>query len=324
MSSTINPTTATTIDAKLWEAVAAVKAKSPLVQCLTNFVSMDIMANGLLALGASPAMVHATGELDASVPIVGAIGGAVSINIGTLDERWIESFKQTVLLCKVHGVPWVLDPVAAGFTPLRTETALELMALHPPAVVRGNGSEILALSPAPAAGAAGAEGAEGAEGGGGGGKGVDSTKSSDAAVDAAKRLSAKFKCVVCVSGAVDWIVNNSANGGGESSTDSCRVHACPHGVEMLTKITAAGCLITSVIGAFVAVASASAGSDDDSCAAVAEAAAMAFTFYGVCAELAAAESSGPGSFRVAFLDKLHVTTRESAAAIAIKTTLADE
>ena len=178
MSSTINPTTATTIDAKLWEAVAAVKAKSPLVQCLTNFVSMDIMANGLLALGASPAMVHATGELDASVPIVGAIGGAVSINIGTLDERWIESFKQTVLLCKVHGVPWVLDPVAAGFTPLRTETALELMALHPPAVVRGNGSEILALSPAPA---------EGAEGGGGG-KGVDSTKSSDAAVDIERAL----------------------------------------------------------------------------------------------------------------------------------------
>ena len=84
---------ATYSEDRLWKCVGLVKTKSPLVQCLTNFVSMDIMANGLLALGASPAMVHATGELEAAVPIVGAVGGAVSINIGTLDERWIESFK---------------------------------------------------------------------------------------------------------------------------------------------------------------------------------------------------------------------------------------
>ena len=50
---------------QLWELIGLVRSKSPLVQCLTNYVSMDLMANGLLALGASPAMVHATGELDA-------------------------------------------------------------------------------------------------------------------------------------------------------------------------------------------------------------------------------------------------------------------
>ena len=51
------------VEDKLWAAVAQVKSKGPLVHCLTNFVSMDIMANGLLALGASPAMIHATGEV---------------------------------------------------------------------------------------------------------------------------------------------------------------------------------------------------------------------------------------------------------------------
>ena len=210
---------------------------------------MDIMANGLLAIGASPAMVHATGELGNAVPIVKAIGGAVSINIGTLDEHWIKSFEACVELCKANDVPWVLDPVAAGFTTLRTETAVKLMEIHPPAVLRGNGSEITALN-----------------GAAGGGKGVDSTEGSDAAVGAAKELAAKFNCVVCVSGATDYIV--AAGGEGPVMT-------CPHGHEMLTKVTACGkgawkfvltrsrkvkltllsgtgCLISSVIGAFVA------------------------------------------------------------------------
>jgi hydroxyethylthiazole kinase len=261
---------------RLWELVALVKEKAPLVQCLTNFVSMDIMANGLLAIGASPAMVHATGELEAAVPIVGAVGGCVSINIGTLDERWIESFKATVALCAANNVPWVLDPVAAGFTPLRTTTAVELMTIAPPAVLRGDGSEILAL--------AGASDCAG--------KGVDSTAGSDAALDAAKSLAAKFSCVVCVSGAVDYCVDPAGT-----------VATCPHGHEMLTKVTACGCLVTSVIGAFVAAKPPS--------MAVRDAAVFAFTFYGLCAELAMRTSGGPGGFRVALMDALYNTTRET-------------
>ena len=272
------------VETKLWELVKMVKDKAPLVQCLTNFVSMDVMANGLLAIGASPAMIHATGELAAALPIVGAVGGAVSINIGTLDERWIESFKQTVALCKEHSVTWVLDPVAAGFTPLRTDTAIQLMEIHPPAVVRGNGSEILAL-----AGAVG------------GGKGVDSTAGSDVALDAARALCRKFQCVVCVSGAVDYVLVPSGTGG---DGDACKVASVPHGVEMLTKVTAAGCLVTSVIAAFVAAR-------DPATTSVHEAAALAFTYYGLSAELAMRTSDGPGSFRVKFLDALYTTSKET-------------
>eukprot|EP00746_Dinoflagellata_sp_MGD_P112456 gnl/MRDRNA2_/MRDRNA2_49531_c0_seq1.p1 gnl/MRDRNA2_/MRDRNA2_49531_c0~~gnl/MRDRNA2_/MRDRNA2_49531_c0_seq1.p1 ORF type:complete len:309 (+),score=70.89 gnl/MRDRNA2_/MRDRNA2_49531_c0_seq1:38-964(+) len=283
---------ASEIDEKLWAAVAALRQKGPLVQCLTNFVSMDIMANGLLAIGASPAMVHATGELKDAVPIVGAIGGAVSINIGTLDDRWIESFKETVQICKEKNVPWVLDPVAAGFTPLRTDTAVSLMDIHPPAVVRGNGSEIGALS------AAACKSGE-AEGG----KGVDSTESSDAALDAAKRLASKYKCVVCVSGAVDYIVG--ADG---------EVGTCPHGVEMLTKVTAAGCLISSIIAAFVA-------SKPENIS-VHEVTTIAMTYYGLCAEKALKASTGPGSFRVALMDMLYnVKDKESCTDIPVKSVM---
>lgn len=282
------------IATKLWAAVKNLREKSPLVQCLTNFVSMDIMANGLLAIGASPAMVHATGELADAIPIVGVIGGAVSINIGTLDERWIESFKAAVDLCKQHKVPWVLDPVAAGFTPLRTSTALELMAISPPTVLRGNGSEISALAPA-------------AADEGGGGKGVDSTTGSDAAVDAAKRIALKYGSVVVITGAIDYIVSASEDG-------KCTVAACPHGVEMLTKVTAAGCLVSSVVAAFVA-------SRDPAEASVAEAAAYAMTWYGLCAELAMTESKGPGSFRANFLDRLYNTKDAESCNIPIKTNL---
>lgn len=271
------PVSPMAVQEKLWAAVAALRDKCPLVQCLTNFVSMDIMANGLLALGASPAMVHAIGELEAAVPIVGQIGGAVSINIGTLDERWIESFKKTVALCKASSVPWVLDPVAANFTPLRTQTSIELMEIYPPAVLRGNGSEIVAL-----AGAAG------------GGKGVDSTLGSGAALEAAKSLASRFGCVVCVSGATDYVVGPASD---------CPVMTCPHGHEMLTKVTACGCLLSSVIAAFVCSRPEGMG--------IQESTILACTYYCLAAEVAMRTSAGPGTFRVQFLDCLYSLNKET-------------
>ena len=222
------------VEDKLWEAVAAVKAKS---KCPAAYVCVG--APALTSLG-SPAQVRWSNASPTSFPWTSwqtgcwrsvrarqwctPLGAAaphrqshrrrVSINIGTLDEHWIKSFEACVELCKANDVPWVLDPVAAGFTTLRTETAVKLMKIHPPAVLRGNGSEITALN-----------------GAAGGGKGVDSTEGSDAAVGAAKELAAKFNCVVCVSGATDYIV--AAGGEGPVMT-------CPHGHEMLTKVTACG------------------------------------------------------------------------------------
>lgn len=254
---------------RLQEIVLAVKAKGPLVQCLTNYVSMDFMANGLLALGAAPAMVHSVDELEVAISKVKGAGGTVSINIGTLDAAWIESFKCAVKACNEHQVPWVLDPVAAGFTPLRTSVATELLEMGGCAVLRGNASEILSLS-----------GADGAS------KGVDSTKGSDGAVKAAKALAAKYRCVVGISGAMDYVI-----------TPEGSQFSCEHGVAMLQKITAAGCLVSSIIAAFVAAKPTGFTN--------AEATLYAFTYFGICSEAASQSSNGPGSLRANLLDQLH-------------------
>eukprot|EP00437_Effrenium_voratum_P020444 CAMPEP_0181459640 /NCGR_PEP_ID=MMETSP1110-20121109/32929_1 /TAXON_ID=174948 /ORGANISM="Symbiodinium sp., Strain CCMP421" /LENGTH=241 /DNA_ID=CAMNT_0023584165 /DNA_START=83 /DNA_END=808 /DNA_ORIENTATION=- len=230
---------------------------------------MDFMANGLLALGAQPAMVHSPAELDEAISKVQAAGGAVSINIGTLDLSWIESFKSAVAACKKHNLPWVLDPVAAGFTALRTSTAVELLEMGGCGVLRGNASEILSLS-----------GEDGAA------KGVDSTKGSDGALKAAKSLAAKYGCVVGISGAVDYVVSPEGS-----------IFSCAHGVPMLQKITASGCLVSSIIAAFVAAKPAGFSN--------AEAALYAFIYFGICSEAAWQDSKGPGSLRTNLIDQLY-------------------
>ncbi|KAG1438296.1 hypothetical protein G6F57_019915 [Rhizopus arrhizus] len=120
---------------------AAVRRDAPLVQCLTNFVSMNFAANVLLAMGASPAMVHATDE----APEFAQIAGAVVINIGTLSAPWLESMLLPADAARQAGIPWVLDPVAHHATAFRRDAVQRLLALRP-AIIRGNASEIIAPS----------------------------------------------------------------------------------------------------------------------------------------------------------------------------------
>lgn len=190
-------------------------------QCITNYVSMDIMANTLLAAGASPAMAHALDEVEDFV----AISGALLINAGTLSSDWVASMKLAAAQAVRLGKPWVLDPVGCGATPYRTAVCLALLRLQP-AVVRGNASEILAL-----AGAAGS-----------GVKGVDSTAASHEALAAARAVAREHGCVVAVSGEVDLV------------TDGERVLGVRNGTPVLTAITAAGCSVTALIAAFLAAA----------------------------------------------------------------------
>lgn len=128
---------------KAWALLSAVRSQSPLVQCITNFVSMDLMANTLLSAGASPAMLHSVEEIPEFTPHVHAL----CINIGTLSSDWVPAMKAAADLACKSGRPWVLDPVAAGASGFRLKTCLELVELKP-TVIRGNGSEITALSKA--------------------------------------------------------------------------------------------------------------------------------------------------------------------------------
>ncbi|MFO1184373.1 MAG: hydroxyethylthiazole kinase [Bauldia sp.] len=204
------------------EALAALRTRRPLVHNITNYVAMTIAANVLLALGASPAMVHAAEEVEDFL----AISDALAINIGTLSPPWVEAMRLAAKKAVALGKPWVLDPVGCGATPYRTRVAAELVALKP-SIVRGNASEIMAL-----AGAAGAKP-----------KGVDSAAPAEAAISAAWSLAGRTGAVVAVTGATDY------------ATDGKTVVALDGGHALMPLSTAFGCALTATTAAFAAVVS---------------------------------------------------------------------
>lgn len=209
-------------------ALAALRARRPLVHNITNYVAMTISANVLLSLGASPAMVHAGEEVEEFA----GIADALVINIGTLSGPWIDAMLRAAAAANRHGKPWLLDPVAAGATRLRSETALALLHLKP-AIVRGNAGEIMAL-----AGLAGAASAASAEAS----RGVDSLAGSDAAVAAAVALARQAGTVVALTGETDY------------ATDGTRLIAITGGHPLMPLSTALGCALSAATGAFLAVA----------------------------------------------------------------------
>lgn len=196
----------------------ALREGSPLVQCLTNYVSMDLAANVLNAAGASPAMVH--DEREAAE--MAGLASAVVVNIGTLSPPWVAGMHDAARVAHERGIPWVLDPVAVGATAYRRETATALLE-HRPTVIRGNASEVVAL--ATAAGA---------------GRGVDSTHESTAVVDEAAALARTTGAVVVVSGATDVV------------TDGERTVHVTGGDARMPLISALGCSATALVAACAA------------------------------------------------------------------------
>jgi hydroxyethylthiazole kinase len=197
-----------------------VRRARPLVHCITNLVAMDLSANVLLALGASPAMAHAEEE----VPELTRRAAALLVNIGTLSPGWVPAMRGAATVAREAGRPWVLDPVGCGVTRHRGAVAKELLWLGP-ALIRGNASEILALAGRRADAT----------------HGLESGDAVEAAGDAAGELSRAHGCVVGVTGAVDLI------------TDGHRRLRVAGGHPMLTRITALGCALSAVCAAFLAV-----------------------------------------------------------------------
>ena len=128
---------------KAWNLLSEVRQNGPLIQCITNFVSMDLMANTLLSAGASPAMLHTAEEIPEFTPRVAAL----CLNLGTLSATWLPAMRLAASIAVRSATPWVLDPVAAGATQFRLRACLELAGMGP-TVIRGNASEIIALAAA--------------------------------------------------------------------------------------------------------------------------------------------------------------------------------
>src|SRR4030065_1339464 len=126
---------------EIYKSIEAIRQKAPVIHNITNYVAMNNSANALLAIGASPVMAHAEEEMEEMV----SIASALVINIGALSESWISSMFEAAHQARIKGIPVVLDPVGAGATSYRTQTARELMNSEPPTIIRGNASEIMAL-----------------------------------------------------------------------------------------------------------------------------------------------------------------------------------
>ncbi len=246
------------------EALTRIRSAKPVVHSVTNFVVMNSTANVLLSMGASPIMAHAPEELEEIV----SIASSVVINIGTLSRPWIESMVSAGRICASLGKPLVLDPVGAGATKLRTETARNLAKAAMPAVIRGNASEILALTP------------EGGET-----KGVDSGNTVEEAINAAKAVAGSLGTVVAVTGEKDLVTNGR------------QTVIIEGGHPLLSCVTGTGCAATVTIGAFLAV-------EDD----VFGATVSALGFFSLAGERAAVDADGPGTFWARVLDELFKIT----------------
>lgn len=200
-------------------SLGRIRARTPLVHNITNFVVMNDTANVLLAIGASPVMAHAIEEVREMV----GYAGALVLNIGTLEEDWIKAMLVGGDEANARQTPVVLDPVGAGATKLRTATVERIRSAVRVAVVRGNAAELATI--------AGMEAEI---------RGVDAVSSGDP-VAAAQLAAARFAGTAVVSGAVDYVA------------DATRLAEIHNGHPLMGRITGSGCMSTAITGAFLAV-----------------------------------------------------------------------
>ena len=203
----------------------SVREKCPLVHNITNYVTVNDCANIVLACGASPIMSDDQSEVEE----ITTICGGLNINIGTLNKRTIESMFLAGKRANALRHPVVLDPVGAGASKLRTETAQKLLEEVRFAVIRGNISEIKTRAS-----------------GSGTTKGVDadvadkvSEENLDSAVAFAKAFAEKTGAVVAITGAIDIVA------------DGKKAYCIRNGHPMMSSITGTGCQLSAMTAAYV-------------------------------------------------------------------------
>ncbi len=249
-----------------------VRRTCPLIHNITNYVTVNDCANMLLACGGSPIMADEEQEVED----ITAICGGLNINIGTLNQRTIAAMHKAGRKANELRHPVVLDPVGAGASTLRTQTAKELLENISFTVIRGNISEIKALAL-----------------GQGATRGVDAgvedavTKENLAqAIAFAKAFSAKTGAVIAITGAIDIVA------------DAGRAYCIFNGHPMMSSITGTGCQLSAIAAAYV-----TANPEH-----LLEAAAAAVCAMGVCGEIAyerLGEADGNAAYRNYIIDAMY-------------------
>lgn len=202
-----------------------VRAKTPLVHNITNYVTVNDVANVLLAAGGSPIMSDDADDVED----ITSICGGLNINIGTLNKNTIPSMFLAGRKANALGHIVLLDPVGAGASRLRTDTANRLMREVRFDAVRGNISEIKTLCT-----------------GSGTTKGVDAD-AVDAVMEAnlddgvalVKAFARQAGCIIAVTGAIDLV------------SDGERCWCIRNGRPEMSRITGTGCQLSALTTAFL-------------------------------------------------------------------------
>ncbi|MBQ8144299.1 MAG: hydroxyethylthiazole kinase [Butyricicoccus sp.] len=261
---------------ELCELLTRVRERAPLVQCITNFVTVNDCANILLAVGASPTMAEDIREVEEAV--AGADG--LVCNLGAIEK--VDSMVAAGQRANALGKPVVFDPVAAGGTSLRRRMSARLLEQVHFAAIRGNASEIRGLMQR-----------------GTGGSGVDvsaldriTRENLAQTLPLLKELAVRTGSVIAVSGALDVV------------TDGARTVLIENGCPTMARITGSGCMLTTLIGAFCAAAP----------EVPFEATCAAMAAMGVCGELAEERrlqnGTGNAAFRTDLIDAVFNLTEE--------------
>lgn len=204
---------------KIQFCLEKLKKDNPIVLNLTNYVTMDIMSNALLAIGAAPIMSAEENELEELI----SIASAVNINLGTLNQGFFQQATKTAEYALFKNKPIILDPVGAGASKIRTQSALDLLPKCN--IVRGNASEIISLCDHNAKT-----------------RGVESNHSTLEAHDISKQLLNHYNnLVIVISGNIDHVVLKQKN---------ASLH---FGTPLMKLVTGMGCTLTAIIAAFYAV-----------------------------------------------------------------------
>jgi len=259
------------------EAIKSTRVKKPLIECLTNTVTINDCANIILASGSSPIMAEDKREVEEVV----SFSSALLINIGTLQKESVEAMLKAGKKANEIGIPVIFDPVGVGATTLRNEASKQIISEIKLAVIRGNMSEIRALSGFTAST-----------------KGVDvgdcdivNKDNLEHSVSIVQNLAKNLNCVVAATGAIDIVA--SQNG----------AYIIENGHSMLADITGTGCMCSAVVAAFC-------GGSDNYCATTI----AGIISMGIAGEKAyefvAKGDCGIGTFRVKMMDYIYTLSEK--------------
>lgn len=262
------------------------KEKKPIVHCITNYVTVNDCANILLATGSSPIMADDALEVED----ITSICSALLINIGTLNERTVESMILAGKKSNMLGHPVILDPVGAGASEFRNKTALRLINEINFSAIRGNISEINFIA-----------------------KGISNTKGVDAdildavneqnleaTVEFAKKFSTKTGAIIAITGEKDIVASQD------------KAFVISNGKSLMAKVTGTGCMLSAVMAAYI-------GANKKT---ILEAAAVSVAAMGLCGELAFKKleeiDGGTSTYRmliIDFMSKMNLELLEGGAKI---------